>query len=105
MKLPIGVSDFKEIQTYKYTFVDKSLLIKDIIDNSSKVIIFTRPRRFGKTLNMSMLYHYFALSEEDKSGLFKDLEIWKQGEHYQRHQGKYPVIFIRSMRSIVYSKC
>ena len=66
MELPVGIDNFQELLTYRtpngepYLFVDKSLFIKDILNDSAKVILITRPRRFGKTLNMSMLHHFFA---------------------------------------------
>jgi len=77
-----------------YIFVDKTLFIKEIIDTGSEVLLFTRPRRFGKTINLSMLFHYFNHSKNDTSGLFKNLNIWDCGENYRQHQGKYPVLFI-----------
>ena len=89
---PIGVDDFKEIVENDLYFVDKSLLIKEIIDDSSKVVLIARPRRFGKTLNMSLLRYYFEKTEEDTSFLFKEFKIWQQGEAYIKEQGKYPVI-------------
>ena len=91
--LPIGVSDFaKAVSDYYY--VDKTLLIKDIIDDMAFVSLFTRPRRFGKTLNMDMLRVFFELSGEDTSVYFKDKAVWCAGEKYRRHQGKYPVIML-----------
>ena len=90
--IPIGMSDFKEFNRRNYYYVDKSILIKDILDNRAYVSLFTRPRRFGKTLNLSMIKYYFEKTEEDNSYLFKDLKIWKSGEEYIDHQGKYPVI-------------
>jgi hypothetical protein len=93
-KLPIGVSDFKEIIDSKLYFVDKTLFIKDIIDDSSKVLLITRPRRFGKTLNMSMVGYYFEKNGEDRSYLFKNRKISYENEYYQNEMGKYPVISI-----------
>lgn len=95
MKLPIGYSDFKEIIDDRCYFVDKTLMIKDIIDDA-KILLITRPRRFGKTLNLSMLRYFFEknASDEDNSYLFNGLAITKAGEAYTQHQGKYPVIFI-----------
>ena len=91
--MPIGVSDFKKATT-DYYYVDKTLLIKDFIDNKSEVTLFTRPRRFGKSLNMDMLRVFFEKTEEDNSIYFKDKLIWKCGEEYTSYQGKYPVIFL-----------
>ena len=90
--IPIGISDFKEFNRRNYYYVDKSILIKDILDNRAYVSLFTRPRRFGKTLNLSMIKYYFEKTEEDNSYLFENLKIWKAGERYIDHQGKYPVI-------------
>ncbi len=91
--LPIGVSDFKSA-TNNYYYVDKTLLIRDFLDERPMVSLFTRPRRFGKTLNMDMLRVFFEKTNEDTSVYFKDKKIWKCGENYISHQGKYPVIFL-----------
>ena len=90
--IPIGISDFKSFNDKDYYYVDKTLMIKDIIDNKVLVTLFTRPRRFGKTLNLSMMKYFFEKTDEDNSYLFKDLNIWKAGEKYKEYQGKYPVI-------------
>ncbi|MCR5056336.1 MAG: AAA family ATPase [Clostridia bacterium] len=91
--LPIGVSDFKEAVS-RYYYVDKTELIKDILDDLPKVSLFTRPRRFGKTLTMDMLRVFFEKSEEDTSRYFADKKIWTYGEKYTSYQGKYPVIYL-----------
>lgn len=91
--LPIGVSDFKEAVS-KYYYVDKTFLIRDFLDSIPKVSLFTRPRRFGKTLNMDMLRVFFEKTHEDTSSYFQDKNIWKCGEKYIKHQGQYPVIFL-----------
>lgn len=91
--LPIGVSDFKKA-TSDYYYVDKTLLIRDFLDTKSEVTLFTRPRRFGKTLNMDMLRVFFEKTEEDNSVYFKDKLIWQCGEEYTSYQGRYPVIFL-----------
>ena len=90
--IPIGISDFKSFNDKNYYYVDKTLMIKDIINNKVLVTLFTRPRRFGKTLNLSMIKYFFEKTDEDNSYLFKDLNIWKAGGEYREHQGKYPVI-------------
>jgi len=90
--LPIGIDNFEMLITRGYYFVDKTLLIKDLLDNKAAVNLFTRPRRFGKTLNMSILQYFFENSEKDNSYLFEDLNIIKAGEKYTSHMGKYPVI-------------
>lgn len=91
--LPIGVSDYR-IASTKYYYVDKTMLIKEFLDERPMVSLFTRPRRFGKTLNMDMLRVFFEKTEEDTSVYFRDKKIWACGEYYQAYQGKYPVIFL-----------
>ncbi len=91
--LPVGVSDYISATT-NYYYVDKTLLIKDFLDNIPRVSLFTRPRRFGKTLNMDMLRVFFEKTTEDTSIYFKDKKIWKYGDYYTKHQGRYPVIFL-----------
>ncbi len=91
--LPIGISDYVRAQS-EYYYVDKTLLIREFLDRKPLVSLFTRPRRFGKTLNMDMLRVFFEISEEDTSIHFRDKAIWKCGEDYTKHQGKYPVIFL-----------
>ncbi len=91
--LPIGISDFK-VATKDYYYVDKTLLIRDFIDSKPMVSLFTRPRRFGKTLNMDMLRVFFEKSNEDTSVYFQDKKIWQCGNEYTAYQGKYPVIFM-----------
>ena len=83
----IGISDFKNLRLRKNYFIDKSLYIKDIIDNQSGVILLTRPRRFGKTLNMSMLRYYFDIKGKDNKELFKDLKIIDEDEYYTSKLG------------------
>ena len=91
--LPIGISDYVRAQS-EYYYVDKTLLIKDFLDQKPLVSLFTRPRRFGKTLNMDMLRVFFEISDEDTSVYFRDKAIWKAGKEYQSHQGRYPVVFL-----------
>lgn len=90
--LPIGIDNFKRIIDDRYYYVDKTLLIKDIIDNKAMVNLFTRPRRFGKTLNISMLKYFFENGKEDNSYLFNQLNIMNEGEKYTSHMSQYPVI-------------
>ena len=90
----IGISDFKALRIRDNYFIDKSMYIKDIIDNQSGVILITRPRRFGKTLNMSMLRYYFDIKAKDNKELFKDLKIMKEDEYYTSKLGYYPVIYV-----------
>ena len=91
--LPIGISDYVRAQS-EYYYVDKTLLIKEFLDRKPLVSLFTRPRRFGKTLNMDMLRVFFEISKEDTGKYFEDKNIWRCGEEYKTHQGKYPVIFL-----------
>ena len=91
--LPIGVSDFK-LATTGYYYVDKTLMIRDFLDKKPMVSLFTRPRRFGKTLNMDMLRVFFEKTNEDTSVYFQDKQIWQCGDYYTKHQGQYPVIFL-----------
>lgn len=91
--LPLGVSNFKSATT-NYYYVDKTLLIRDFLNAIPMVSLFTRPRRFGKTLNMDMLRVFFEKTPEDTSIYFKDKYIWQCGDYYTKHQGQYPVIFL-----------
>lgn len=97
--LPIGIDNFEMLITRGYYFIDKTLLIKDLLDNKAAVNLFTRPRRFGKTLNISMLQYYledrrdeFTGEKIDNSYLFEGLNIKSEGEKYTKDMGKYPVI-------------
>ena len=91
--LPIGISDFKDA-VEDYYYVDKTLLIRDLLDNRPLVSLFTRPRRFGKTLNMDMLRVFFEKTENDNSVYFQDKLIWQCGKEYTAYQGKFPVIYL-----------
>ena len=93
LPLPIGISDYRKASS-EYYYVDKTLLIRDFIDERPQVSLFTRPRRFGKTLNMDMLRVFFERSEEDTSVYFRNKKIWECGKEYQEYQGKYPVIYV-----------
>lgn len=95
--LPIGVENFKDIIESGYYYIDKSLFIKELFDLKGKVNLFIRPRRFGKTLNLSMLRYFYedmgdSKKNEENKSLFQGLKIMEQGEEYTRHMGKYPVI-------------
>ena len=90
--LPTGIEDFKEIRTDGYYYVDKTALIEQVLDKRSKVTLFTRPRRFGKTLNMSMLRYFFETGTDSK--LFNGLHISQNTELCEKYMGKYPVIAI-----------
>ena len=91
--LPIGVSNYC-LASSEYYYIDKTMMIKDFIDERPMVTLFTRPRRFGKTLNMDMLRTFFEKSDEDTSVYFRDKKIWSCGQKYRDYQGKYPVIFL-----------
>ena len=93
LPLPIGVSSYKRA-VEEYYYVDKTLMIKDILDDKPVVSLFTRPRRFGKTLNMDMLRTFFEHTEEDNQKYFLSMKIWQCGEAYRQEQGRYPVIFL-----------
>ena len=91
-RLPMGIEDFKRIRTDGFYYIDKTRMIRDLLDNMAYVNLFTRPRRFGKTLNMSMLKHFFDIGSAP--ALFDGLEISKEAEICDRYQGKFPVISI-----------
>lgn len=93
LPLPVGTTNYKKICEDSY-YVDKTLLIKEILDEKVNVALFTRPRRFGKTLNMDMLRTFFEKTAENTGRYFQDKKIWQQGEKYTSHQGQYPVIFL-----------
>lgn len=90
--LPMGIENFKEMRTKGYYYIDKTGMIKTLLENPGKVNLFTRPRRFGKTLNMSMLKYFFG--EENGSQLFDGLEIFREKELCNEYMGKFPVISI-----------
>ena len=92
VKLPMGIEDFEEIRTMGYYYVDKTGLIRTLLENLGKANLFTRPRRFGKTLNMSMLKYFFEMGSD--RALFDGLEISKETEICDRYLGKFPVISI-----------
>jgi hypothetical protein len=91
--LPIGISDFRELRDGGYAYADKTLLVEEMVENGTKIALVPRPRRFGKTLNLSMLRYFFEKSNADTSYLFKDLEIWKL-KKYRQMQGQFPVVFL-----------
>ena len=92
--IAIGESDFKMLRRKDSYYIDKSMYIKDIIDNGSKVVLVTRPRRFGKTLNMSMLRYYFDCDVKDSKELFEGLKIMEQDEKYTSKLGAYPCLYL-----------
>ncbi len=93
-ELNLGHSDFKDIIQNNNYFVDKTLLIEEVLKAQKAVLLFPRPRRFGKTLNLSMLRYFFDKNEPENKILFKDLKIWQTGEDIKQHCCKYPVIYL-----------
>ncbi|MCD7811590.1 MAG: AAA family ATPase, partial [Ruminococcus sp.] len=104
--IPIGVEDFKRLVDDGYYFVDKTLMIKEILDKKGAVNLFTRPRRFGKTLNLSMVQRFFEKTDENNAYLFDGLNISQAGKKYMQHQGQYPVISLslKSMKQENYAE-
>ena len=116
-RLPIGISSFKKLRENDYYYIDKTHFIRDVIEVSAEALLLPRPRRFGKTLNLSMLRYFFEKSEEDRSGLFDGLTIRKH-EVFFEHQGRYPVIYLtfkdvkeaswgsclKSLQSVIYEE-
>ena len=92
IKLPMGIEDFERIRQDGFYYVDKTGLIRDLLENIAYVNLFTRPRRFGKTLNMSMIKHFFEIGSD--CTLFDGLEISRETELCDKYQGKFPVISI-----------
>ena len=102
----IGTSDFKKMRIKKYLYIYKTMYIKHILDNKSEILLITRPRRFGKTLNMSTLRYYFDCTIKDSKELFEGLKIMEQGEEYTSKLGYYPVIYVtlKDVRSTNFEK-
>ncbi len=90
-KLPIGISDFRKLRKGNHYYADKTLFIREIIDASAEVLLIPRPRRFGKTLNLSMLKYFFEKNDDDRTCLFENLLISKE-DVFGKHMGRYPVI-------------
>ena len=104
--VPVGIEDFKELIQEGYYYIDKTLLIDEMLMNRSKVTLFTRPRRFGKTLNMSMLRYFFDVKDkEENKKLFENLKV--SNSEYMSEQGKYPVIFIslKDLKEDTWEEC
>lgn len=104
--IPVGIENFEDIIKDNYYYVDKSMLIEDILVNRAAVTLFTRPRRFGKTLNMSMIKYFFDVRNKDENRkLFEGLKIF--GSEYMKEQGKYPVIFVslKDLRADTWEIC
>jgi hypothetical protein len=107
-KPPVGISDFKEMVTGDYYYVDKTLFIKEVIDKGDKILLIPRPRRFGKTLNLSMLkYFYDCTGGEENKKLFHSLAIQETGQAYLDKKGKHPVIFLsfKDIKELEWESC
>lgn len=102
--LPIGIDNFRKLREENYYYIDKTLFIKELLDRKGEVNLFTRPRRFGKTLNMSMLRYFLDIEQQDASELFEGTKIMDAGEKYLDYMGKYPVIMLtlKSMKQSTY---
>src|SRR5262245_25712697 len=95
LRIPIGIDDFRALREQGLVYVDKSHLIRELLDAPGvQVVLLPRPRRFGKTLNLSMLRSFFEKRDEDLSALFHDLSIWRAGDGYRAHFQRYPVIYL-----------
>ena len=104
--VPVGIEDFERIINEDYYYVDKTLLIEELLINRAPVTLFTRPRRFGKTLNMSMIKYFFDVkNKEENKKLFENLKIYNS--EYMSEQGKYPVIFIslKDLKGDTWEEC
>ncbi|MCP4133633.1 MAG: AAA family ATPase [bacterium] len=106
-KLPVGISDFKKLIENNNYFVDKTLFIKEVIDTPAEVLLVPRPRRFGKTINLSMLRYFYEKTEKTNKHLFEKLAILQQQEAYTSKQGKYPVIFLtfKDVKTLEWEDC
>src|SRR4051812_18433778 len=93
VRFPIGISDFRMVREGGFRYIDKSALIEDVLDAGAQVLLIPRPRRFGKTLNLSMLRYFLAKSPEDRSALFAGLAV-ASSEIARPHAQRYPVIFM-----------
>jgi hypothetical protein len=104
LRIPIGIDDFRTLREQQLEYVDKSHLIRELIDKEGvQVVLLPRPRRFGKTLNLSMLRSFFEKSDEDLSYLFQDLSIWQAGDAYRAHFQRYPVIHL-TLKDVKYER-
>ena len=93
-KLDLGNSDFKNVIIHNNYFIDKTLLIDEVINAEKQVLLLPRPRRFGKTLNLSMLNYFFDKNEHENEKLFTKLKIWQTSDETKEHCGKYPIIYL-----------
>ena len=108
LPIPIGIDDFRLLRETRLEYVDKSGLIRDLLDRAgAQVVLFPRPRRFGKSLNLSMLRCWFEKRDEDLSHLFQDLSIWQAGDEYRAHFQRYPVIYLslKETKHLTFEAC
>jgi hypothetical protein len=107
LRLPIGISDFRKLREQRAEYIDKSHLIIELLDQSTEVLLLPRPRRFGKTLNLTMLRYFFERTSEDLSHLFADLAVWRAGDAYRDHFQRYPVIYLtfRDVKQSSFEQC
>ncbi len=107
LRLPIGISDFRKLREARAEYIDKSHLIMEILDRAAEVFLFPRPRRFGKTLNLSMLRCFFEKQPEDLSHLFEGLAVWEADDVYREHFQRYPVISLtfRDIKASTFEQC
>nr|VFK60461.1 MAG: Predicted AAA-ATPase [Candidatus Kentron sp. TUN]VFK69766.1 MAG: Predicted AAA-ATPase [Candidatus Kentron sp. TUN] len=106
-KPPIGLSDFPRLIREGYAYVDKSLLIQSMLDSPTQVLLLPRPRRFGKTLNLSMLRAFFEHDKPENTEIFRGLAIERAGEEYMAHRGRYPVVFLtlKDVKTLNWDDC
>nr|VFJ43759.1 MAG: PD-(D/E)XK nuclease superfamily protein [Candidatus Kentron sp. FW] len=106
-KPPIGLSDFPRLIRDEYAYVDKSLLVRSVLDSPAQVLLLPRPRRFGKTLNLSMLQAFFDRDKPEHADLFRGLAIEQAGVEYLAHRGRYPVVFLtlKDVKSLDWENC
>ncbi len=106
-KIRLGCSDFKDMLESNAYYVDKSLFIEEVIESNHQTILIPRPRRFGKTLNLSMLRYFFDIREPENKKLFTDLKVWQCDDDIKSGQGKYPVIYVsfKDAKGNTWEKC
>ena len=107
VRIPLGQSDFRQLRREGLTYIDKSLLIQTVLDDTAHVLLLPRPRRFGKTLNLSMLRYFLEKSPEPRAALFAGLAIASAGESYQQHFQRYPVVSLtfKDVKALSWPKC
>ena len=106
-RFALGADDFRRVRRGGYRYVDKTDAITSLIDLGDQAVLLPRPRRFVKTINLSSLYYFFAISDEDRTDLFSGLHVWDAGEEYRRHFQRYPVIFLtfKDVKAASFDEC